>query len=114
MDIGYGDCIGFQGFRYVLVLVDRCTRYCWVYGLSSISGKPIVSALEEFELDAGGLPKSLYMDFDNRLIAGSARRWLTTRHCCVAAAPANCQNQNGLVERNRRTMIQMARAYLID
>eukprot|EP00978_Attheya_sp_CCMP212_P027372 scaffold91642_cov45-Attheya_sp.AAC.2 len=83
--------------------------------LSSISGNSIiVSALEEFELDAGGLPKRLYTDFDNRLIAGSARKWLTTRHCHVAAAPANRQNQNGLVERNWRTMIQMARAYLTD
>eukprot|EP00978_Attheya_sp_CCMP212_P044287 scaffold306007_cov49-Attheya_sp.AAC.1 len=57
MDIGYVDCIGIGGFCYVLVLVDCCTRYCWVYGLSSITGTSIVLALEEFALDAGGLPR---------------------------------------------------------
>jgi transposase InsO family protein len=108
MDIGYGDCIGIGGFRYVLVLVDRCTRYCWVYGLTSITGASIVSALEEFALDAGSLPRCLYTDFDKRLIAGSARKWLATKQCRVVAAPSNRQNQNGLVERNWRTMVQMA------
>jgi hypothetical protein len=37
MDIAFGDCVSVGGFRYALILVDRATRYNWVYGLKDLS-----------------------------------------------------------------------------
>ena len=42
MDIIFGDCISVGGFRDALVLVDRATRYNWVYGLKDLSADSIV------------------------------------------------------------------------
>ena len=41
-DIGYGDCKSVGGVRYVMTFVDRCTRYTWVHGLTSLSHENIV------------------------------------------------------------------------
>jgi hypothetical protein len=91
MDIGYGDCISIGGFQYVILLVDRATRFQWVYGLKSMTQENIITALERFHADAGGLPKKIYMDFDPKLIAGDTKMWLLTKipdtPCRVHAAP---------------------------
>ena len=114
MDIGYGDCESVGGFRYVLLLVDRTTRNAWVYGLKTLSQDLIVQALEKFRLDAGALPKTLYTDFDKKLIAGTTEKWLTTNECKVLPAPPSHQDQNGLVERTWRTVVAMARSYITE
>ena len=48
MDIVYGDCLSLGGFRYALILVDVATRYCWIYGLTSLTSTHIISELESF------------------------------------------------------------------
>jgi len=53
MDIAFGDCISVGGFRYALILIDRATRYNWVYGLKDLSADSILSALRNFKADAG-------------------------------------------------------------
>jgi len=53
MDIAFGDCVLVGGFRYALVLVDRATRYNWVYGLKDLSADSTLSALRNFKADAG-------------------------------------------------------------
>ena len=35
MDIGYGDCVAVGGSKYCVLLVDRATRYTWIYGLKN-------------------------------------------------------------------------------
>ena len=41
MDIGFGDCMSIGGARYALILVDRATRYNWVFSLKSLSSSDI-------------------------------------------------------------------------
>ena len=41
MDIVFGYCVALGGHRYVLLLVDVATRYCWLYGMSSLSSTSI-------------------------------------------------------------------------
>ncbi len=36
LDIVFGDCVSVGGFCYALVLVDRATRYTWVYGMKDL------------------------------------------------------------------------------
>ena len=118
MDIGYGDCVSIGGFRYILLLVDRTTRYQWAYGLTSMTQDTIITALEKFHAEAGGLPQKIYTDFDPKLISGKTEQWLLTKipdkPCRVFAAPSGRQNENGLVERAWQTTVAMARSYITD
>jgi hypothetical protein len=118
MDIGYGDCVSIGGFRYVLLLVDRATRFQWIYGLTSMTQDCIIEALEKFHAAAGGLPQKIYTDFDPKLIMGKTEKWLLTRipsaPCRIHAAPPGRQNENGLVERAWQTTVAMARGYITD
>jgi hypothetical protein len=118
VDIGYGDCVSIGGFRYVLILVDRTTRFQWLYGLKTMTQSNIIEALTKFQADAGGLPDKIYTDFDLKLIKGDTKKWLLNRipgkPCTVSAAPSGRQNENGLVKNHWKTTVSMARAYITD
>ena len=114
MDIVFGDCLSLGGFRYALILVDVATRYCWIYGLTSLTSNHIISALESFRADANGVPKKFHTDFDTKLIGGQALKWIHLNKSKVIAANAGRQSSNGLAERTWRTLIQMSRAYITE
>ena len=88
MDIVFGDCLALGGFRYALMLVDVATRYCWIYGLPSLTSSHIVDALESFRADAGKIPRMFHSDFDKKLIGGKALKWIKTAGSRIIAAPA--------------------------
>jgi hypothetical protein len=67
MDIIFGDCILVGGFCYALVLVDRATRYNWVYGLKDLSADSILSALRNFKADASSYARCFRSDCDPKL-----------------------------------------------
>ena len=94
--------------------MDVATRYCWIYGLTSLTSNHIISALESFCADANGVPKKFHSDFDTKLIGGQALKWIHQNNSKVIAAPAGRQSSNGLAERTWRTLIQMARAYITE
>lgn len=60
MDIGYGDCVAVGGSKYCIMLVDRASRYNWVYGSKNLTQESLTSALKQFRCDAGGLPKNSF------------------------------------------------------
>lgn len=114
MDIVYGDVISRLGYRYALLLVDRATKYIWVYGLKSLTAVYLIEALEQFQSDAGALPKQFRCDCDQKLLGGDTRRWIYRNKSKVLGAPAGRQSANGLVERAWQTLCSMARAYLTE
>ena len=114
LDIVFGDCVGLGGFRYAILLVDVATRYCWVYGLTSLTSSEVIHAFEQFRADAGGVPKRFHADFDKKLIGGKALRWILSNKSNIIAAPAGRQSSNGLAERTWRTIITMSRAYITE
>jgi len=115
MDIGYGDCKAIGGAKYCLLIVDRATRYTWIYALKSLTHEDITNALRDFKIDAGGLPTRIYTDFDNKLIAGMTAQWLKDNgDCKIIASLGSRQSQNGLVERAWQTISAMARSYITD
>ncbi|KAL7459292.1 hypothetical protein ACHAWC_010958 [Mediolabrus comicus] len=114
MDIVFGDSVGLHGFRYALLIVDVATRYCWIYGLTSLTGTAIVDALIKFQVEAGSLPRRFHTDFDKKLIGGKALRYILSNKSNIIAAPAGRQSSNGLVERTWRTIIEMGRAYMSE
>ena len=114
MDIVFGNCLSLGGYRYALIIVDVATRYCWIYGMSSIASANVVMALESFRSDAGGVPRTFHMDFDQKLMGGKALRWILAQNSRVIAANSGRQSSNGLVERTWRTIVQMARSYITE
>jgi hypothetical protein len=113
-DIGYGDCKAIGGARFCLLLVDRATRYFWIYAFKSLCHENITRAFQQFCVDAGSLPHRLYTDFDSKLITGPTEQFLCENGCKIHASPSYHQDKNGLVERAWQTIISMARSYVTD
>jgi hypothetical protein len=65
-----------------------------------------------FFVNAGGFPERLYYDFDRRFLAGSIGRLLRSYGVRIGASPPHRQSQNGAVERNWDTAVEMAGAFL--
>lgn len=98
-DLGYGDCAAVGGNRYVLLIVDRYTRFTWPFGLKSLAHDNLTKTFIQLRLLVGCLAKRLYTDFDHRVISGKTQEYLNKYDCSVFGAPASRQHQNGLVER---------------
>eukprot|EP00531_Pseudo-nitzschia_arenysensis_P008906 CAMPEP_0116127296 /NCGR_PEP_ID=MMETSP0329-20121206/6769_1 /TAXON_ID=697910 /ORGANISM="Pseudo-nitzschia arenysensis, Strain B593" /LENGTH=2217 /DNA_ID=CAMNT_0003621395 /DNA_START=65 /DNA_END=6718 /DNA_ORIENTATION=- len=114
MDIGYGPSTSPGGYKYVLVLVDKCTSHTWIYGMGGTSGADIQEALWRFFVDIDGFPGTIQCDFDPRFLGGKAKALLQSHGCRIRAAPPNRQSQNGLVERKWQSLQGMARSLLTD
>ena len=99
---------------YSLLLVYVATRYCWLYGMSSLSSTLITSALELFKVDAGRLTQRFHSEFDRKLIGENALRWILSNVSNIIAAQYGRQSSNVLAERTWRTIIQMVRAFITE
>ena len=69
MDIVYGPCTAIGGIKYALLLIDKKTRKCYIYGLTNMKGS-IKEALQKFVTDVQIPPKLIRTDFDKRLMGG--------------------------------------------
>jgi hypothetical protein len=114
IDIGFGDGTSPGGYKYCLFLVDLATRYTWTYGLSDLTGDRITDALWRYFVDARGFPRQLRCDFDRRFLHGSAGKLLRAHGVQIGASPPHPQSQNGAVERNWNTAVEMGRAFLAE
>jgi hypothetical protein len=112
---GYGDTksVG-NDASHCIILVDRATRYTWVYPLRSLHHESIKSALSQWKLDAGKFPNRLYTDFDQKILGSPTGMFLKDNGVILRGAPTGRQNQNGLVERAWQTLTNMARAFITD
>jgi hypothetical protein len=113
-DIAFGDCVLLGGFHYALILVDRATRYNWVYGLKDLSSDSILSALRYFNADAGSYACCFCSDCDAKLFGTRICKHLIDNDSNIVAATAGCQSANGLVESHWKVMVHMSRAYLTE
>ena len=71
VDIGFGDTIAIGGARYVLVFVDRATRFNWVFILKTLSKSDIKEAVDLFRSEAGAFAKCFCCDCDPKLFGHS-------------------------------------------
>ncbi len=114
MDIGYGDTVAPGGYKYVLLIVDRKTRFSYVFGLKNTKADSILTALKELKVSAGCLPRTLYTDFDPKILSRPVINFCLDNQTDLLACPEGQQNQNGLVERKWQTLVHMARRYMTD
>ncbi len=111
MDIGYGPCTSVGGMKYTLLLIDKFSRYKFVYGLTNLTTS-LHSAMKQFLVDCGTTPSLIRTDFDNKFLGGTISELLQEKQISVEAAPPYRQHQNGMVERHWQTIVNMARNWL--
>ena len=114
MDIVFGDCVALGRDQRALFLVYFYTRFCWIYGMSSISSTSITSVLEKFKSDVGRLPQRFHSNFDRKLVGRNALRWILSNDSNIIAAPFGRQSSNGLAERTWRNLIQIPKEFITE
>jgi hypothetical protein len=102
------------GFCYALILVDRATRYNWVYGLKNLSGDSILSALHLFKADAGFYAHCFCSDCNTKLFGTRIWEHLINNNSNIVATEAGWQFVNGLVKSHWKTMVHMSGVYLTE
>jgi hypothetical protein len=112
MDIGYGPDTAIGGIKYTLLLVDKFSRYKFLYGLKNLTTS-LHEAMQRFLLDCSVKPTLLIQtDFDQKLMGGEVAKILLENQVKVESSPPYRQHQNGLVERHWQTLVNMARNWL--
>ena len=111
MDIGYGPCTAIGGARYTLLLVDEYSHYKHIYALKNLKGS-LLSAMKQFLNDVKVKPTLIRADFDQKLIGGSLKAFLTNETISVIGCPPERQSSNGLCERHWQTLVTMSRNWL--
>jgi deoxyuridine 5'-triphosphate nucleotidohydrolase len=111
MDIGFGPHRAIGGIKYTLLLIDKHSRYKFLYGLKNLTTS-LHSAIQQFLRDCGVKPKLIRTDFDQKLMGGEVAKLLTNAKVRIESSPPYRQHQNGLVERHWQTIVNMARNWL--
>ena len=111
MDIIYGAGNSIDGIKYALFLVDRATRYKMMLPIRNLH-KDVLPNLKKFCSIMGTTPKYLRTDFDHKLIGRHIQQFIEENKGIIESAPPKLQNQNGVCERNWRTLLKMARNWL--
>ena len=114
MDIAYGNTVAPGGIKFMLVIVDRKTRYNYVLPLTDCKSSTIVTNLQHLKVIAGKIPRVLYTDFNPKLLSYKITTWYNNQNGIILVAPPEQQHQNGLVECTWQTLSKMSRAFIND
>ena len=114
VDIGFGDTTSIGGYWYVLVFIDRTTRYNLTCRLKTLTSSDIIEVFNLFYAKAGGFAKMFRTDCDEKLFGQAVRTHLTLQNSDVTHAPAGRQSSDGLAESHWKTMVHMSRAFLTE
>ena len=111
LDIIYGSGTAIQGIKYALFVVDRATRHKFIYPLKSLK-TDVIPAIDQLIKDIGKPPKILRSDFDHKLLGAKVQHYFKDKETILESASPDRQNENGLCERNWRTILSMSRNWL--
>jgi len=114
LNLAFGDCMSVGGFKYALIFVDRTTHFNWCFGLKSLHHDDIIAAFLAFRSEAGSLARQFRCDCDEKLFGSHVCSFLHLDRSSIASSPAGRQSANGLVESQRKIMVHMSRAYLME
>ncbi len=114
LDIAFGDCVSVGGLKYVLIFVDRATRYNWCFGLKLLQHEDIIVAFLAFRSEAGRLATQFRCNCDKKLFGSHICSFLHLKRSSIIASPAGRQSANGLVESHWKIMVHMSPAYLTE
>ena len=111
-DILYGSNTAIKGFRYALFLIDKATRFKFVYGLRSLTN--VLPVFKRFCADIGTVPKELRTDFDKKLMGTNMQSFMNNKGSIISSVPAGKQRSNGICERSWRSLLRMSRSWLLS
>ena len=111
-DILYGSATSIKGYRYALYLIDKATRFKFVYGLKALTD--ILPTFKRFCADVGCVPKELRTDFDTKLMGQQMQDFMVDNHSIISSVPAGKQRLNGICERSWRSLLRMSRSWLLS
>jgi hypothetical protein len=94
----FGPDISIGNIHYGLLFTDRYSRMTYIYPLQNVTTD--IKRQMGFFAHIGMVLKRIISDFDTKLIGGQARDYLNSLLVHVNAAPANCQDKNGLAKRH--------------
>ena len=112
-DILFGSGTAIGGAKYALFLVDRASRHKYIYPIQNLS-EDILPAFIKFFNEIGTTPSIIRTDFDHKLMGTMIERHLNQLKCNLQSAPPDLQNMNGICERNWRSILKMARGWLVS
>ena len=81
-------------------------------GLGESLKNDILPAIQQFTLDIKFVPSQFISDCNKKLFGRKVQKWLNKHNSSVIHTPSGRQRQNGLCERNWRTILRMARGWI--
>ncbi|KAI2511380.1 hypothetical protein MHU86_2991 [Fragilaria crotonensis] len=103
-----------QGFVCYLLIIDRCTRYTWIFPLRSKSVPPdLIRLFFQTHGNQNRIVKTLRTDGEGSLAESPKFRSIIAEYGYTLEKTAtDTSSQNGLAERPHRTMGEMTRCLL--
>ena len=100
----------------ILLLIDRKTHYQWAFLLINKAGPTIFSAIKSFfkrlKNQYNRYPKRLFFD-GGKEINSDLENWLTAKGIDFVTSSPYVHEQNGLIERSVRVLIERLKAIII-
>ena len=112
---GKYDIESIQGNSYYLLLIDNASRYTTVEFLKSKSqAAQRIKDHMAYLKARGRSPCAIQMDRGTKFVNEDLRTWCHSQGICFQMTAPYSSSQNGVAERMNRTLVELARAMIID
>ncbi|GJS49995.1 retrovirus-related pol polyprotein from transposon TNT 1-94 [Tanacetum coccineum] len=104
-----------NGKRYILVIIDDCSRFTWVKFLRTKDETPktIIKFLKQAQVSLQATVRYLRTDNETEFINQTLKAYTDDVGITHQTSVARTPQQNGVVERRNRTLVEAARTMLI-
>ncbi|GKB16896.1 retrovirus-related pol polyprotein from transposon TNT 1-94 [Tanacetum coccineum] len=104
-----------NGKRYILVIVDDYSRFTWVRFLKTKDEAPaaIIKCIKNIQVRLNATVQNVRTDNGTEFVNQTLREWYENVGITHQTSVARTPQQNGVVERRNRTLVEAARTMLI-
>ncbi|GJT92466.1 retrovirus-related pol polyprotein from transposon TNT 1-94 [Tanacetum coccineum] len=104
-----------NGKRYILVIVDDYLRFTWVRFLKTKDEAPaaIIKCIKNIQVHLKATVQNVRTDNGTEFVNQTLREWYENVGISHQTSVARTPQQNGVVERRNRTLVEAARTMLI-
>ncbi|GJV36753.1 retrovirus-related pol polyprotein from transposon TNT 1-94 [Tanacetum coccineum] len=104
-----------NGKRYILVIVDDYSRFTWVRFLKTKDEAPaaIIKCIKNIQVCLKATVRNVRTDNGTEFVNQTLREWYENVGITHQTSVARTPQQNGVVERRNRTLVEAARTMLI-
>jgi len=78
MDIIFGSNTAINGCKYALFIVDKATRYKFIYPMRNPKEYHILTSIQKLTVDIQTFPKLIKTDFDHKLMEAKISAYYAT------------------------------------